>query len=529
MASSFRQVATTMDRANPPRSLRELATCYRWHGANPHTGELPPRPVSFRMISERHAAAISTTRFLSYNTYLLRVDIPVEQFFVSYIGLDHVLELFSLSALDVLGKLNITPQRLVELGIVSWVAVVVAFSLNPLVGLGFLTSMSLLTFLDTMGLTPLDVLGKVLKALDMGIIALLDVFGIELPAVHTEPKPALEERAIRIGTVLKSTYDVAALSEVWQLDSRARILSAWGDVVPHHTVGPEVDSGDAAQFVNAGSGLCVISQSRALHSTGYDKEIFDVQGVDRWKVGLNLGRLVDSDAWAKKGVLRTMVDVGGGHFIEIYNTHLYSGGDMPSWLDLDMSAPSPEEKRAIRLRQVDDLLDFFRATHDPANVALIVGDFNIDATNLDTPTANEGPTPYNALIDKMAAVGMVDAWAWQVAARPGVDQFGGTHGPADPDHFRGICEIVEESGNSPYYYCSEQKAPTRNSSQGRIDYFFIEQPTLEHNFMLDITRIRRVPFPQGGLPDGELFLSDHLGYDVTLIVSPRIHTFAEPH
>jgi hypothetical protein len=39
--------------------------------------------------------------------------------------------------------------------------------------------------------------------------------------------------------------------------------------------------------------------------------------------------------------------------------------------------------------------------------------------------------------------------------------------------------------------------------------------------VLDITRVRRRPFPRGG--SAEAHLSDHLGLDIKLIASPRTH------
>ena len=77
------------------------------------------------------------------------------------------------------------------------------------------------------------------------------------------------------------------------------------------------------------------------------------------------------------------------------------------------------------------------------------------------------------------------------------------------------------------YICSPFKAQYCDESvdteeTGRIDYVFIENPRPEHSFTLDVTRVRRRPFyrPQAS-GDQEMFLSDHVGLEFTLIVSPR--------
>jgi hypothetical protein len=68
-------------------------------------------------------------------------------------------------------------------------------------------------------------------------------------------------------------------------------------------------------------------------------------------------------------------------------------------------------------------------------------------------------------------------------------------------------------------FCVDDNSTVAGGS--RIDYIFVTEPTSEQFYNLDLTRIRRRSFPRANPTKGQFFLSDHLGLDMTLIVSPK--------
>jgi hypothetical protein len=77
-------------------------------------------------------------------------------------------------------------------------------------------------------------------------------------------------------------------------------------------------------------------------------------------------------------------------------------------------------------------------------------------------------------------------------------------------------------------YCDEKHfcEETLPKGVGRFDYIFVENPTAEHRYYLEVSRLLRRPFPlflDNSNHDikGEKYLSDHLALEVTLFCSPR--------
>jgi hypothetical protein len=105
-----------------------------------------------------------------------------------------------------------------------------------------------------------------------------------------------------------------------------------------------------------------------------------------------------------------------------------------------------------------------------------------------------------------------------VALRPPINpnaygESGGTHGGEDSgsDRFNSMCDISKDNT-----YCRDLNGKPSGEC---IDYIFIERPSRDHSFNLDISRLRRRLFPRDQPTEGQYFLSDHLGLDVTLVAS----------
>ncbi len=211
--------------------------------------------------------------------------------------------------------------------------------------------------------------------------------------------------------------------------------------------------------------------------------------------------LRDIDFWSAKGVQLSVLDIGVGR-VEIYNTHLYAGGH----LAVD---PTPLERTEVKRAQVGEVVAFVREQHDPANVAIVVGDFNIDGLDPTDPA-------YVELSAALGDLGMDDLWR-QRSVTAGVVTPGPTALMDDEDEltWRGaeVCDLGADGR------CAESAGPVpTDDPPERIDYIFVERQRPEHAFLLDLTRPRRVSFTRA--PGEEVArLSDHAGLATTLIAS----------
>ena len=79
------------------------------------------------------------------------------------------------------------------------------------------------------------------------------------------------------------------------------------------------------------------------------------------------------------------------------------------------------------------------------------------------------------------------------------------------------------------HYCDDY-ASDGDDDKARIDYVFVADPVASHSFYLDVSRVRRRPFPRPGRDtdvfyenhedeEGPNFLSDHLGLELTVVAS----------
>lgn len=355
-------------------------------------------------------------------------------------------------------------------------------------------------------------------------------------------KPQIPERARELGArIRENQYDIVCLCEVFDPDEISLIKSTllpggefrysggFEYIPPPDAPTVELVRGPKARqqaipFVGmfrTGSGLVTLGIDRTI--TRVDRHEFDERG-DRRR---------DADWRASKGVLLTEVDLGVGK-IDLYSTHLFAGGDwrLPSGSD---------HRRSVKRAQVEELAEFVRETHDPRNVAIVTGDFNIEPIDeirsLPIGLAPSREDTKDRQLDEFLTaaledVGLRDAWP----KRGG--NVGATHHPTDPNESR-LFErcLFDTSAPSSAQYCNDYAIEVRGdrrtanaNNHRRIDRLFVEDPSDAHTFNLDLTRVRRLPFWRGigdpnafyinGDSDRPAFLSDHLGLEVTLIASP---------
>jgi hypothetical protein len=518
---SFLDIAGRMDEVAPIGSLRELAARHRWEGA------APPAEISLARLAARHLDPTTTThQLLWYNTYLIH---GFELKLCNLLILGRLLEEAGLNARDVVLELALDPGELVDrMGIApeafgySQSELEKKFSdvVDDLLGLITFGTVSLSDILDAIdardivrrfglsvedilnrvGLDPLEILVEFCE-LALGFISSrLNMPALTATYYVTGEAPDRPARAKEIGAMVGAQYAVAALCEVFEPDRQDDVEQQAG------ASGRPLDvaKGAAADGEFASSGLMTLAFDGRLLSSEHIE--FSNQG----------DRLRDADAWSRKGVLRTVLDLGHERRVELYSTHLFNGGGI---LEFDPADPNeatlaglfpkltPEERLAIQLQQVDEAVAYITATHQADHVAMLVGDFNIDA--------NE-PADYAELVKRMAGIELIDLWPFWAQRGPSLKQLkprGDTTHPAE------VCAPPEGP------YCGEPAQPNNNKTE-RIDFIWVERPKATHSFVLDITRVRRRPFSRGGSTSSHL--SDHLGLDFRLIASPRIHTPADP-
>ncbi len=552
MVTSVREVRTIMDPSYPASSVRNLYERFRWTGQS--------KDISVASILRRMSSpSLTSHKVLSYNTFLLPgIDIPFSiGETLAAIGVSAVKAIFDLQfkiadivakfGLDALGYLDehfgVTAVA-DNLGINKIALEAIVASINPIAILGLVSDRAIIeALLSFANVSATDELARLLGSLETGLATLIDWMAMDAITVlvglgvteavivlhylgidldfHPGAKKALEERASGIGVAcMVRGYDVMAFSEVWDWDdelggkdqARVRILGAWaGAGIPVNSVsGSELEAKVASSLIDNG----------LFRVTSAGRDFVEPARFQRFTHQGN--KLFDTDAWSNKGILLTRIRCGAG-IIDVYNTHLISGGDLAigqKIADLFPTEPFINELnedglQAKRMTQLGELRDFFNLTHRPENVAIICGDFNIGASY----------EPYYRQVQElMATMSMRDVFQYQTETfRPQpTDRVGGTHGPEDggPGRFDGVCPVDTKRPSDSYGYCDEDSSEAPGNHD-RIDYVFLEEPRVEHSFKLDITRLRRTPFFVANLPEGETFLSDHLGLEFTLFTSSR--------
>jgi endonuclease/exonuclease/phosphatase family metal-dependent hydrolase len=502
MTSSLRSTATSLDAS--PASVRELARRIRWEdgwqgcgplsvlwlmrshrctelskvfaaaGDPPLTSvreayqrvgfpmgggvtQLPDGPISLRELVTRADGPESVPlRFLSYNTYLLQgVQIPLATWVDDVVGWDAL----------------------------AWFGIPFGGALLVTLGLTSLPALAIAEILKLGGFTP----STVIKA----------VGGIDLNGIAFAAKPALAERADDLGHVV-AEYDISCLCEVWTQDSRERMAAGIQRTRPgtawQFGVGPD----ESGEWTMAGSGLlCAVRGHRVTRS---EVLVYADRG----------SRERDSDAWSHKGAMLSVIETDAGS-LEVFQTHLYYGGAMP------LPEPTQEQRFAVWASELAELSTFFHAHHDPANVAILTGDFNMDGADIRT---------YAQLRRTTDALNLQDVWAWDVF---GHSPCGGrTCRYTDHDKstweraFDEACSGFEADGSCVDGGDVAPPPLRHDTGVGRFDFVFVERPTNQHLCRLEVSRIRRQPFQRPQVTDGESYLSDHLGLDLTLFLSPRL-------
>lgn len=310
----------------------------------------------------------------------------------------------------------------------------------------------------------------------------------------------VRERAPAVGRALCGRFDVCALAECFEPSEQQAVLRAW-DGRPVAAV-----RGPGRRFPRiTGSGLLTVVDGLTVRRTA----------SWRFRAGRDLR---DSDTYASKGVVLASLDLGPARpGLDVFSTHLMAGADLFPLPGADDHA----RHHRTRLAQLDELVAFVAAERDPANAAVLLGDFNIEAHDRVTGA----PTPeYADLLAKLAPAGFVDVWA--------------THGvglgvtslersvkaidvdPAEPD---ALLDSPAADGDhagvssGPAVSVAGHRSPPKDRpSGGRIDYVWLAQPCVGS---AEADRPRRWAFVRD-LPGGPAgCLSDHLALSTTISVS----------
>ncbi len=575
MAIAYQDIAAFMDPVHPPTSMRELARIHRWsNGA-------PPDPLSFRALGERHTGPSSRTlRFLHYNAFFIPgFEIPLDMFdlakTLATLGLDPAVVVakaftaaditlrLGANALEIVSEtlsLSTIAERLgVSLGILGDISDIGGDVVTFISGGTISVTSAVLQLLEAAGLdalgalekllfTPMDILRYLeldpLQALIRAGFGVAELLGAEIPStIAMGDAPIRPERAAELAEKLVAEgYGIAALNEVYEpevLSLLATELAGRG-VVPDFELGSDElgDDKDPDERRFLGSGLLTIGLQAPLRR--------ETPIRDRRRIFKSRGdELSDVDAWSNKGVLLTVVDVGLGQ-LDVYSTHTMFGGSLIPRQTLrkvanlfSSGAPMPEIDEdafriGVRLAQVAELVDFFNETHDPQHVAVISGDFNLKG-DVDP----QSDRTYGPLIERLSHTTtrdgtptvMEDVWALQGGGKTGF----GLHGNTNNNHhdLTPVCarrdisrsEALSRFGTFPvepsFYYCDDdQPPPDPLQGDGRIDYVFVERPLATHTFTLDMSRMRRRPFERTKPSAAARFLSDHIGLDMSLLISP---------
>lgn len=305
-------------------------------------------------------------------------------------------------------------------------------------------------------------------------------------SVKPVEKPALEERAQALGARLSySDIDIAGLQEVFDQEQRTQIRKP-----VRRQIGEDLDDAigprQRLEEVSVSGGLYTLALGHDITIT--ERMAFESRG----------NRRRDADAYARKGVLFTRVNLGDGA-VDIFTTHLLAGGGWPGEPVDPRPVREPTSPTEFRRRQLDEFEAFVKTVkseHDPDGQVPTVcaGDFNIapgdpEAGDLDLFKEN---------------LGLVDAWKQEHPNRPGA---------TDSDAITDACMF--DPSDSPPSYCDGGAS----EEAGRIDYVFVED---RPDFRVD--RIRRRVFWRELAPPSQFFadqdeeqpnyLADHVGLEV---------------
>lgn len=338
-------------------------------------------------------------------------------------------------------------------------------------------------------------------------------FPIILPDISVKAKPALHERAHEIGQIIANEYDLASLYEVMQEEQRDEILAAWGSSPPESFYG-----GTLSSLLTVSTAFPIGRRETKTYKSKGKATAVELIPV----IGPTVDVSLDSDFYARKGVMMTELITPHGT-VEVFSTHLMFGGGLGAAVETVINAvtpferhiaeSNPDERFSTQMEQIEELIEFYKQHHHANNVAILCGDLNIDGSD---------PNRFGPLQSRLAAIGMKDWWAHGPFEN---NLIGGQTSRNDDDDskpreadFNNICTNLPGTVE----LCDDTLAPGYPppvDCAGRFDYIFVEEPQSSHDCILDLTRIRRREFRRSTETEGQMFLSDHLGLETTLLVS----------
>jgi endonuclease/exonuclease/phosphatase family metal-dependent hydrolase len=293
--------------------------------------------------------------------------------------------------------------------------------------------------------------------------------------------PDVVPRASLVGAAIRDRFDVCALAEAFEPSEQRSVVAA----MPGHRLVPGPGVG---RFRFTGSGLATVVDERRV-------EVVDALSV-AFRTG---GDLRDSDTFATKGALLVRVRVDPDlPPVDVVSTHLFAGGEF-------LPIPGSENHlrhHQVRLRQLDELVDFVADHRQPANPLVIGGDFNVAAHDRH-PALSDPEAHHRDLLAKLAPLGVADVWA--------------THGvgAGTTSTFEHAAELPPDP-DEPDAVWDDPELDAAHSPGNRIDYLWVAPP-LDGGVSVDVDRPRRWAFSgreATGGPAGSL--SDHLLLSTTL-------------
>jgi Endonuclease/Exonuclease/phosphatase family len=331
------------------------------------------------------------------------------------------------------------------------------------------------------------------------------------PPLGIASKPLVQERRREIGeAIARRPYQIAALCEVWNEDERQALRDIIGENHAYEWArGPDQTAGLSSGLMTFGIDTVGIASLQGM--------AYEAQG----------GGI---DSWADKGVLYTELELRPAGsparpHIDLFTTHLH--------------AEEPETRR----KQVKELHDFIVLHSKPANPVIVAGDFNIDNRLESTDPLFD--SEYGSLMGTMAELNLYDLWLSRGGFASGTNV---SDDYAQNEDYTLTCTFDHNVRDvacvdyPPFNPGTDHPVPGK-----RYDYIFVEEPSRNHSVMIDIPRVHRLPFWRGwdsvysldythmfsdGIPDtGDgtpNFMSDHLGLELELVVSPMSHLVASP-
>lgn len=279
-------------------------------------------------------------------------------------------------------------------------------------------------------------------------------------------------RSMDIGRMIgRESYDIACLCEVFDGDDGKRIrkrVDNYGSTKWAEAFGP-----DSSWFHVSGGLYGLIKEQGHRRLIYHENKEFKDGGEG-------------ADEWSNKGWLLMEIDLGPGT-LDIFLTHT----------DAD------KEDVNSRKKQIRELVRAIKKRQDehPDHITMTVGDFNVYSSD------SEYEWFLKILWNNCS---MRDVWLTR-------------GGKASATH-----AFVPKCTNSGPPDCACEDYTSGDYGGDRLDYIFVQEPKSQHTMNIDMSRIKRKPFPRckpcGDLDPKSLdidHMSDHLGLHLEFISSPK--------